>query len=231
MNVRFGWTAAAAAVVLTVALTHFGCGRNTEAQSIPAALTPTPWPRAISRVVIAVDRSDSTADRRGEMLEALDNLASDADAAGVPIDLWVFDTQPARIWGPGLAESSNALVEVKRRELLPDPSHPRRGTRPGLLLTALTQDREMADLAPDRRVTLVVLTDGGIDHTDDPGLMKTAARTLAATHPRIEIRVIGIDSQARRTWDRTVGAHLTAFRAVTWSETESALTGIFEEKP
>ena len=47
-------------------------------------------------LIVALDRSDSTIDRRELMLTKLDVLAGDADSARATLDLWAYDTTPVR---------------------------------------------------------------------------------------------------------------------------------------
>lgn len=176
-----------------------------------------------AHVIVALDRSDSTIERRGEMLSTLDDLAGDADAEKATLDIWAFDTQPVRIWGPTRSEGAKPLLEVKGLELRPRPEHPRRGTRPGLLFQALSLDRTTHSLAGDKPVRVVILTDGGIDHADDPALLRSAAHRLAQEHRNLVVLVIGIESQERRIWERVVGEEIPQFKAITWSEASTEL--------
>lgn len=176
-----------------------------------------------SQLIVALDRSDSTIDHRAEMLSRLDDLAGDADSAHATLDLWAYDTTALRIWGPNLSTGRKALKPVKREHFIPDAKHPRRGTRPGLLLQNLANDRMTQMLSPEKPLRIVILTDGGIDHADDPALMRKAAQRLTQAHLDLTVLVIGIDAQERKTWDRVVGEEIPHFKAVTWSEADTEL--------
>ncbi|WP_394793776.1 hypothetical protein [Armatimonas sp.] len=185
-----------------------------------------------SYLIVALDRSDSTIVRRETMLTQLDVLAGDADSARATLDLWAYDTAPVRIWGPNLSQGAKPLQEVKAAELVPSNKHPRRGTRPGLLLERLARDTAVQRLPAACPLRLVVLTDGGIDHADDPALLRQAAHQLAEQHPNLQVLVIGIEATERQTWDRVVGQEIPRFKAVTWSEAEIELRQLhLGEKP
>jgi hypothetical protein len=176
--------------------------------------SPKPNP---SRLIVALDRSDSTVDHRAEMLTRLDDLAGDADSARATLDIWAYDTTALRVWGPNPSTGRKALTPIKTQHFSPDPKHPRRGTRPGVLLQNLATDRMTLALSSEQPLRIVLLTDGGIDHADDPALLRKAAQTLKQQHPNLTLLVIGIDAQERNTWDRVVGEELPGFKAVTWS--------------
>ncbi|WP_395141314.1 hypothetical protein, partial [Armatimonas sp.] len=146
MKRRDGYALALAALLLTA-----GCHTTTKS------------PRRVgedsSYLIVALDRSDSTVLRRETMLTQLDVLAGDADSARATLDLWAYDTAPVRIWGPNLSQGAKPLQEVKATELVPSNKHPRRGTRPGLLLERLARDTAVQRLPAACPLRLVVLTD------------------------------------------------------------------------
>lgn len=152
--------------------------------------------------VVAIDRSDSTRPVRVDQLSALDLVATQCLANDAPLDLWAFDTTAVRIWGPRPLSSRSDLLAVKAHELSPSDRHPRRVTRPALLIHELASDPEIDQAA---NVTFIILTDGDSEVYGDNPLFVKSCKALGAL-PGARICAIGINPENRKTWDRALRA-------------------------
>jgi uncharacterized protein with von Willebrand factor type A (vWA) domain len=85
------------------------------------------------------------------------------------------------------------------------------------LLAEIAKQLPENGLAP----TLLIFTDGGIDHADDPAMLHQACKRLARRGLRL--RVLGIDPAARPLWEQTTRSTGIDFAAVPPSEIEGAL--------
>jgi hypothetical protein len=173
-------------------------------------------------LVVAVDRSGSTEATRLEHLERLRGLTDVAAGSSRPLSVWSFDRKPVCIWGPAVPDDENALLEVMKKELLPDPTITRKMTRPALLLDVLQAD---AAVKKSSHTDVVILTDGDSEVADDTPLFKKSAHALHQC-PSIRLFVLGVRPEARSFWQSAFQAewgerfHLTGPSA---SEMQTAL--------
>gem|GEM_PF-2092601 len=209
-----------AAAAVMAGLAGMGCSPapvSAGAATPAAAAAPAP-----ARVVVAVDRSESTAPWRGQQLALLDTVAMDASLDHRSLDLWAFDRTAVRVWGPNIPDTPKNLLPVKQKEFAPNAASPRRITRPALLLQALAGDPETGRASGPLRVLL--LSDGDSEQAEDEPLLKKSAAALAAKHPDLQLLVIGVNPASRAMWDRAVAPVLgERFKAVTVGEADAEL--------
>jgi hypothetical protein len=191
---------------LPTALASIGC---------PATSKPGIW-------VVAVDRSGSTAGRaeRGRMLDLFDLAVARARARRATVDLWAFAHDPVRIAGP--APLSGSTTPFKSA-LLDGAGDGPDGTLPGRLMAQLADDRALQAAAEaGGPLRIVILTDGGIDDTVDPGRLRDACVRLARRYPAAQLVVVGIRPELRGPWDEA-GKAFAHYRCATDVEAESVL--------
>jgi len=179
--------AAAACCLLALA----GCARRTSVAAPP------------QRVIVAVDRSGSTANApaRTALFEALDHVATTATVQRATMQLLLFDREVHEAWGPEVPASSRDLADIKDRELRLD-AVPRRFTCPGRMFRAVATALEKCPA--DAVVTLVVLTDGGAELEQDRRDMIEFGGKVAAD-PRLRgVLVAGIRPESRALWRRAL---------------------------
>lgn len=192
--------------IALLALTAAGCAGDSR-------------PAGDERWIVAIDRSASTEAPalRARQLESLDTVATQAEGRHGSLDVWAFDNDARRIFGP--SPGTDGLDAVKAKELSPSAT-PRRITRPGLLLEKLSADPQTARVG--ERLRIVVLTDGGIDDAADAPRLRSACQTLAQRHPRLSLRVIGIAPESRDLWQRCT-TEIADFQAVGVEEADRIL--------
>jgi len=159
-------------------------------------------PPAPGRVIIALDRSESTAPMRGAQLVAIKSAQRTILGMNMPLEAWCFDTTPVRVYGPEVPEEKTVIKKIKQEEMVPDPQHLHIRTRPAALLEALNAE------APDWKggqVTVIVMTDGDNDFANDNERVKDAAAKLAAL-PNVRIALIGVHTGNRDFWQKFVGS-------------------------
>lgn len=178
-------------------------------------------------VVVGLDRSGSTEAMRSRQIDLAVYCASMAFHRNKEICFWLFDNEPYCFFGPSTASPSKVRehFEASRGEVLP-PSHAqRRITRPALLLQRILEYSKLRD----RKLAIVLLTDGGSELPEDDRLLYEAAARLAARGDTVLIA--GIRMQERERWDRILGPTLgNAFSFSTETEAKEAI-GEFLDQP
>lgn len=183
---RFGFALLALVAALAFPAVLTGCSSH---QASAAA------PPATGLFVVCLDRSNSMDALRADQLNQLDLVATAAMADNVPLDIWVFDKSPERVWGPRIPYTRSDLLPVKSEEMT--TGTPRRMTRPALLLEALADE---ANIQSAHNPTFILLTDGDQEvWQDQPVLRKGADRLGAISGSRIG--VFGIHPENRKAWE------------------------------
>lgn len=206
-----------ATVSLLGAACTIGCDRTKSSQKTPIT-------------VIAIDRSGSAAtpEQRQALLDNVDLVANYARSEKALVDVWAFDHDAVRISGPAVVKGN--LLEVKAAVVDPDHKAPR-GTRPGLLVERLANDRALAD-AVERGagpVRVVILTDGGIDDSADKIRLGKACKQLATRFPGMSLRIAGIVPELRPAWD-TAAESVADYRCATWIDSPSLVRDTFGKR-
>jgi hypothetical protein len=152
-------------------------------------------PRPVDLVVVAMDRSESTAPFRPQQERWLDVLIREAASQQVKLLFYVYAGEPVLAWGPGVPTSIRQFRSVKIRFTRAENWHI---TRQAALLDSIAKSPEfVASTAP--RVFL--LGDGDDDDFNDKARLsaslKPYSRKLHAT-----LSVIGIADENKTSWTK-----------------------------
>lgn len=151
---------------------------------------------ASERIIVALDRSESTSNMRSSQFANLDTCRDAAIARSGELDVWYFDSHCNEIYGPEQPSRTDVLDAVKRADLVPDPHDLRIRTRPALLLQSIV--RGIGTKAP-KRVYVVLLTDGDNDYYGEERQERDQLAVLSR-NPGIRFAILGVVPDNRTTW-------------------------------
>lgn len=162
-------------------------------------------------IIVAIDRSASMDDERGQQWDFFDELVNYATATCCQMYVWAFDRTPVEVWGPNVPHGVAGFNVLKGDDL-----KARRGirmTRPAALLEILAPEIESAG----RPIFVCLLTDGDSEIPSDLPRLRAIGARLADT-PKLHISVVGIKPENRSVWAEAFRPMGSRFRMAGWSE-------------
>jgi len=150
------------------------------------------------RIIVAIDRSESTDYFRGQQLDAVDYAAASSVLHNSQLDVWCYDTTATEVYTPQVPDRVEVVNVVKREQMIPDPNHQRCRTRPADLLEHLISSLD--DPAAPKTVKILLLTDGDNDFFDDPPRIKKDLKAIAC-QCNAQIAIAGVTPNNVSQWN------------------------------